>query len=355
MTVAPLLNALNIILGERRLKLLSWISKDHLSFSDCWANLGELLKDDGIEKVKASFNIDKEYARLVDLGIRLIVLGDEEYPSYLKEISFAPLGLYLKGTVLPKDNALNLAIVGTRKLSCYGETVIKKFMPVLTKNNLKIISGLALGTDACAHQEALYNDGDTIAVLGSGLNNIAPRTNISLATKISAKGTLVSELPLDAPPLAYHFPLRNRIISGLSRAILVVEAPLKSGSLITARYALDQNRDVLAIPGPVFSLGAEGTNDLISKGAALISKAEDILESFNITSTPSNPNHLIANLPPEEAIIISILKANDSIHVDKIATLAKLRPGSVLAATTLLELKGLIINQGNGCFSLNKI
>ncbi len=355
MTVAPLLNALNIILDERRLKLLSWVSKDHLSLSDCWANLGELLKDNNIEKVKTSFNIDKEYARLATLGIRLIALEDEGYPSYLKEIPFAPLGLYLKGKMLPKDNALNLAIVGTRKLSCYGETVIKKFMPTLIKNNLRIISGLALGTDACAHQEALYNNGDTIAVLGSGLNNIAPRTNISLATKISAKGTLVSELPLDAPPLAHHFPLRNRIISGLSRAVLVVEAPLKSGSLITAKYALDQNRDVLAIPGSVFSLSAEGTNDLISKGTTLISKAEDILESFNITSTPSGSNHLIANLSLEEAIIIHILKDNDSIHVDKIATLAKLRPGSVLAATTLLELKGLITNQGNGCFSLNKM
>jgi DNA processing protein len=353
MVTAPLLNALNIILGERQLKLLSWVSKDHLSLNDCWANLGELLKDEDIEKTKVSFNIDKEYDRLITLGIRLITQEDNEYPNYLKEIPFAPLGIYLKGNPLPKENTLNLAIVGTRKLSRYGETIIKKFMPLLAQNKLNIISGLALGTDACAHQEALNNNGNTIAVLGSGLDNIAPRTNIYLANKIGIKGTLVSELPLETPPLAQHFPLRNRIISGLSRAVLVIEAPFKSGSLITTKYAIDQNRDVLAIPGPVFNHNTEGSNDLISKGATLISKAEDVLESFNIKD-PSFNKYPPVNLSLEEAIIIEVLKANDSIHVDKIAALAKLRPDSVLGVTTLLELKGLIINKGSGYFALNK-
>lgn len=355
MNESPLLNALNIILGEKRLKLLTWVIKDGMSLNDCWLNLAELLKDDKIETIKAQFSIDKEYAKLTSKHIRLITRNDTEYPSYLKEISFPPLGLYLQGLPLPQNFNLNLAIVGTRKLSAYGETVIKKFVPDLVRNHINIVSGLALGTDACAHRETLKLNGYTVAVLGSGLNCIAPLTNMSLAKQISVQGTLVSEFPPETPPLAYHFPLRNRIISGLSRAVFVVEAPLKSGSLITAKYGLDQNRDILAVPGSIFDINTAGNNNLISRGAKLISKAEDILETFDITNSYSPPNNSDLKLSSDEEVVLGIIKSNDSCHVDKIATLAKLRPACVLAATTLLELKGLISDSGNGYFHSNTL
>jgi len=178
---------------------------------------------------------------------------------------------------------------------------------------------------------------------------------MSLAKQISVQGTLVSEFPPETPPLAYHFPLRNRIISGLSRAVFVVEAPLKSGSLITAKYGLDQNRDILAVPGSIFDINTAGNNNLISRGAKLISKAEDILETFDITNSYSPPNNSDLKLSSDEEVVLGIIKSNDSCHVDKIATLAKLRPACVLAATTLLELKGLISDSGNGYFHSNTL
>ena len=353
MSEASLLNALNIILGEKRLKLLTWVFNDGLTLNDCWLNLAELTKDSEIEIKKANFSIDKEYAKLADKHIRLVTINDPDYPSYLKEIPFPPLGLYTQGLPLPQNFNLNLAIVGTRKISAYGETIIKKFVPVLANNRINIISGLALGVDSCAHREALRSNRYTIAVLGSGLDSIAPLTNTSLAKQIITQGTLISEFPPDTPPLAYHFPLRNRIISGLSRAILVVEAPLKSGSLITAKYGLDQNRDILAVPGPIFDLNATGVNNLIARGAKLISRAEDILEVFGINNACPSTDYANIKLSSDEELVLKIIRDNNSCHVDKIAALAKLRPACVLAATTLLELKGLINGNGNGYFYLN--
>ena len=355
MSEAPLLNALNVILGEKRLKLLTWVINDGLSLNDCWLNLAELIKDDDIEVKKAKFSIDGEYSKLANKHIRLITRSDAEYPSYLKEIPFPPLGIYLQGLPLPQNFNLNLAIVGTRKLSAYGEAIIKKFVPSLTRNHINIISGLALGTDSYAHRETLKSHSYTVAVLGSGLNCIAPLTNLSLAKQIIDQGTLVSEFPPETQPLAYHFPLRNRIISGLSRAVLVIEAPLKSGSLITVKYGLDQNRDILAVPGSVFNVNSTGTNHLIARGAKLVSKVEDILEAFNIDDSQPILDYSDLKLSSDEETVLSIIKGNDTCHVDKIATLAKLKPACVLAATTLLELKGLINTNGNGYFNLNKI
>lgn len=354
MDEGPLLNALNIILGEKRLKLLSWVTKDGLSLNDCWANLADLAQDPQLEEEKARFSIDKEYSKLDANGIQLVAFNDLEYPSYLKEIPFPPLGLYLKGLPLPETFDLNLAVVGTRKLSTYGEIVIKKIIPGLVENQVNVISGLALGTDAYAHKETLKYNGYTVAVLGSGLNCIAPLTNASLANQIATHGTLVSELPLDTPPLAHHFPLRNRIISGLSRAVLIIEAPLKSGSLITAKYGLDQNRDILAVPGSIFDLNAEGTNNLISRGAKLVSQTEDVLEALGINSCNKIRHSLLIELSPDETTVLEIIGTNNCPHVDKITSLAKLGSARVLTATTLLELKGLISNRGNGYFNLNK-
>jgi len=353
MSDAPLLHALNIILGEQRLKLLTWVLKDKLTLNDCWLNLAELTKDSGMESKKALFPIDKEYSKLADTHIELTAINDPNYPSYLKEIPFPPLGLYTQGLPLPQNFNLNLAIVGTRKMSAYGETIIKKFVPALAKNHINIISGLALGVDSYAHRETLKSNGYTVAVLGSGLHSIAPLTNTSLAEEIIAQGTIVSEFPPNAPPLAYHFPLRNRIISGLSRAILVIEAPLKSGSLITAKYGLDQNRDILAVPGSIFDLNSVGVNNLIAQGAKPIRQVEDIFEAFGLNNACPPTDCTDIKLSSEEGLVLNIIKDNRPCHVDKIATLAKLRPACVLATTTLLELKGLINDAGNGYFYLN--
>ncbi|MGK0705989.1 DNA-protecting protein DprA [Yokenella regensburgei] len=273
----------------------------------------------------------------------LLLADDESYPGALRAIADYPAALLVEGRLEPLCS-VQLAVVGSRVPSWYGERWGRYFCESLACRGLTITSGLALGIDGVAHRAALSGEGKTIAVLGSGLTSIYPRRHVSLARQIVAKGgALVSEFPLSEPPLARHFPRRNRIISGLSQGVLVIEAALKSGSLVTARCAADQGREVFAIPGPLGNPGAEGPHWLIRQGATLVSTPEEILENlqYGLQWLPDeteksnySPDHLGVALPFPE------LLANVGDEVTPVDVVAE-RAGQPVPVTVaqLLELE----------------
>ncbi len=282
-------NAFNLIDGLGPIafkKLLAHFN----SLEEAWSIEINQLRQAGLEnfvieqikKQRPQINPSEQMERLTKEGIDLITILDKNYPKLLKEIYSPPALLYIRGK-LELNDEFSLAIVGTRKLSSYGQQITPLITSDLAGAGLTIISGLAKGIDTLAHQAALKANGRTIAVLGSGLDkkSIYPSINRHLAEEISQKGAVISEFPIGAEPLAQHFPQRNRIISGLSLGILVIEAPEKSGALITAKDALEQNRDVFAIPGPILAKNSLGPNNLIKMGAKLVSQANDILYELN--------------------------------------------------------------------------
>jgi len=211
--------------------------------------------------------------------IRKINKTNSEYPVLLKEIFNPPKGLFIKGSIIPKD-AGAIAIVGTRTPTAYGIKQCEKISHELAKRGITIISGMARGIDSVAHRSAIKAGGRTIAVLGSGLNRIYPPENKKLYEDISKNGAVISEFASDTPPMPYNFPRRNRIISGMAIGVVVVEAAVRSGSLITANFALEQGRDVFAMPGNINSSRSNGTNALIKDGAKLVEDVSDILDEF---------------------------------------------------------------------------
>lgn len=227
----------------------------------------------------------ESYAEVIkESGINWITIFDENYPKLLAQIYDPPVVLYYKGEILPQDGQA-VAIVGTRKMTDYGKVVTEQFTRGLVSSGVTIVSGLARGVDTKAHTTSIEENGRTLAVLGGGVNNIFPPENRSLAEKIAnGFGAVISEFPPDSPSLPGNFPLRNRIISGLSLATLVVEAAEGSGSLITARLALEQGREVFAVPGPITSYLSKGPIDLIKMGARPVSDAKEILEELGITA-----------------------------------------------------------------------
>ncbi len=223
--------------------------------------------------------LKKEFDLAGKLGLTIVAYTDERYPASLKQIPGYPIVLYVSGTLLPED-ALGVAIVGSRRASFYGLSCAEQFAQGLSAFGVTVVSGMAAGIDTCAHKAALRRGGRTIAVMGSGFNHVYPRQNAALAREIAANGAVISEFPMDALPLKQHFPRRNRIISGLSLGVLVVEAAKNSGALITADFALEQGREVFALPGKIDSGTSFGTNRLIQQGAKLVSCAQDIVEEF---------------------------------------------------------------------------
>jgi DNA processing protein len=213
-------------------------------------------------------------------GIEVITYFDECYPAMLKEIFQPPWCLFLKGKLPLLNKARKLAIVGARQATSYGKNVIDYILPPLLANDILIVSGLAKGIDTLAHESTIKNGGDTIAVIAGGFNHIYPQENEILAKKMAKEHLIISEYPPDTRPTKWQFPARNRIISGLSEGTIIVEAKRKSGSLITANYALQEGREVFAIPGSIFGPFSEGTNDLIQQGAKLVMTGEDILSEL---------------------------------------------------------------------------
>ncbi|HEY4521590.1 MAG TPA: DNA-processing protein DprA [Candidatus Paceibacterota bacterium] len=281
--------------------------------------------------------------------IRQITQKSPDFPKILLEIPHPPKTLNVWGKV-PKTEHY-ISIVGARKNSAYGEEILRKIISGLAPHGFTIISGLAVGIDSVAHKAALENNMPTIGILGSGLqkNVFFPFQNWKLAENIvSAGGAVISEYENDMKAAYWSFPQRNRIISGLSKATLIVEAGEKSGSLITARFALDQNREVMAVPGMVYSANSKGTNRLIKQGAHLIESAEDVLEIYGINFT-KQPSCLVTEqlgcLTPQEKIIFDTI--NEPADIDTIIRACKMPSYEVQAVIGLMELRGIIKKVGN--------
>lgn len=285
-------------------------------------------------------------------NIRKITLQDKNYPAILKEIHDPPKELYIKGEIINQDKVA-IGVVGTRKYTQYGKEVALDIAGKLAKLGITIVSGLAKGIDTFAHQAALENGGRTIAVLGSGMDkrSFFPRSNYSLSEKISQQGAVISEYPPGTRGTHFTFPQRNRIISGLSLGVVVIEAPEESGALITAALALEQNREVFAIPGSIYEKNSIGTNRLIKLGAKLVTDVEDILEELNLSHLLTLEKKKVKPDNKEEEIILSILSAQP-VHIDEIIKKSGLSAGIVNSTLMILELKKAVRNLGKNNYIL---
>lgn len=347
-------NAFNLIgdIGPVRFKKLSACFG---SMENAWrAAKSEFLKcgiEESIaEKItnsKLKINPDAEWEKLAKENISIITIKDAAYPKLLKEIYSPPAILYVRGK-LENDIKFPIAVVGSRRISDYGRQAAKEISGGLARNGATIVSGMALGIDTAAHEAAIENNGKTIAVLGCGLDwkNLSLRKY--MAEKIIAHGALLSEFPFGMPPLKHHFPMRNRIVSGLSLGVLVIEAAKRSGALITASMALEQNREVFAVPGGIYWPNSEGTNNLIKSGAKAITCGNDILEELNLSKIEEYANNRkIIPDSAEEKTICGLL-STEPLHIDNIAKKAKMESSRIASILMLMEMKGIVRNLGMG-------
>lgn len=295
--------------------------------------------------------LDEEMEKLKRFGVQALTWHDDAYPAHLKEIYDYPPILYVRGKMTAADD-WSLAVVGTRRATAYGRQVTEEIVTDLVHNNITIVSGLARGIDSIAHQAALDGGGRTIAVLACGPDAIYPPENLNLARRIIENGALISEYPLGIKPKPEHFPRRNRILSGMSLGVLVTEAGEGSGALITADLALEQNRDVLAIPGSIFSPTSRGTNNLIQEGAKLVRKCQDILEELNLLAVAQQLE--FKAIVPEtetESVLLKRLSAEPT-HIDTICVESGLPVAIVSSTLAMMELKGLVKSAGNMSYVL---
>jgi DNA processing protein len=290
------------------------------------ASRERLLKVPGLgEKIAAAIaslkadDLSRELESAKELGLNILTPESAGYPDNLKDIPARPIVLYVKGQIKAQDN-LAVGIVGSRRASFYGLTQSEKFSAGLTEKGFTVVSGMARGIDTAAHRAALKAGGRTIAVIGSGFNHLYPEENKGLAEEISQSGAVVSEFPLDAKPLPLNFPRRNRLISGLSLGVLVVEAARNSGALITADFALEQNREVFAIPGRIDSMSSFGTNNLIKQGAKLVTCVEEIAEEFSFPEQALKGRKADAGEVPEQACEEKVyqLIGPDAVQLDEL-------------------------------------
>jgi DNA processing protein len=298
-----------------------------------------------VAQVRADVDLEKVLARIASQGIQILTWDDDLYPQRLKEIDQPPPVLYLRGT-LTEEDTWSVAVVGTRRVSAYGRQVAEELGSFLASNGVTVISGLARGVDAIAHQSALKAGGRTIAVLGCGVDRIYPPEHAQLAGKIIACGALVSDYAPGTPPDASNFPPRNRIISGLSMATVVVEAGETSGALITAQFAIDQGREVLAVPGNILALQSKGTNRLIAQGAHPLLSVRDLLDVLNLTRvTEQRQVRQVLPADETEAKLMSVL-THEPLHMDEIRNQTGLPIERVSATLVMMELKGMVRQVG---------
>jgi len=297
-----------------------------------------------LRNFKPEKTIDKELALIDKQAVTVITLNDAAYPDSLKNIYDPPPFLYVKGAFSRHDDTA-FAIVGSRNASEYGITATERISRELALHGITIVSGMARGIDSCAHYGALSAKGRTIAVLGSGIDVIYPPENRRLYESITEHGAVISELPMGTKPNAYNFPARNRIISGLSLGVLVVEASLHSGSLITAQMALDQGRDVFAVPGNVHSYKSKGTHKLLKDGARLVESAQDILDEIrvngSVTATRQEREDIHLDLSNEVRTVYTLL-SEEPLQIDEIISKSGFTSSQVSALLLELELNGLI-------------
>lgn len=306
-------------------------------------------------EARATLDLDQYQARVEEAGYRVLTWAMDHYPRYLREIPAAPPVLYVAGEVQVVDEWA-VAVVGTRRLTAYGRQVTRELVAGLARNNVTVVSGLARGIDGIAHKTALEMGGRTIAVLGSGVNCIYPPEHRKLAQQIvtEKRGAIISEYALDTQPDAKNFPPRNRIISGLTLGTIVIEAGERSGALITADFALEQNREVFAVPGNITSRASKGTNRLIQQGAKLVTGVTDVLEELNLTMVPQQVAVQMA-LPEsaEEAALLQHLSPQPT-HVDELSRASGLPSAEVSSTLTMMELKGMVQQVGGMRYVLSR-
>jgi len=320
--------------SERELRQISSLRKSVLENIIHW------------EKV---VNIERELDLIKEKGIKIITIIDDEYPFYLKNIHSPPVVLYIK-TNSPFEFIPSIAIIGTRKASPYGEKITEELSMGLSQRGFIIVSGMARGIDSIAHKAALDSGGKTVAVLGCGVDVVYPRENKDLAEQIQKQGALISEFGMGTSPSRENFPRRNRIISGLSLGVIVTEASSHSGSLITARFALEQGREIFSVPGKINTPNSEGVNSLIKDGAKLVQNVEDILAELQPTMYTHKKTHKEtrksiplkpANLSPEEKKLYDTL-SDEPVHIDKIMDKTQFSIGVLSQILLTLELKKII-------------
>jgi DNA processing protein len=294
---------------------------------------------------------DRECEALKRSGARIVTLHSPDYPVLLLQTSDPPPFLYVKGELRRSETAI--AIVGSRRASGYGLATTEKMARGLARHGVTVVSGMARGVDTAAHLGALAEGGRTIGILGCGIDVVYPAENRKLFSDMSSQGALVSEFPMGTQPLAENFPRRNRIISGLCRGVLVVEAAERSGSLITAQCALEQGRDIFAIPGNIHSMNSRGAHHLIKQGAKLVERVDDILEELSCGTcrTAEPPTLSQFSFSPPEASIYSVLSVTP-LHIDEIATKCALTVADVSAILLRLELGGIVIQHPGKLFSI---
>ena len=296
---------------------------------------------------------EREVEHLEQAGVKVLTWRDPVYPALLREIDGSPPVLYLKGQLSEADQ-FALAVVGTRNADAYGQQTTERLVTELARGQVTVVSGLALGIDTIAHNAALEAGGRTIGVLACGLDIVYPARNAKLARRIGeeGQGVLLSEYPLGVKPESGNFPARNRIISGLSQGVLVIEAGEKSGALITAEFAGKQGREVFAVPGNIFSSRSLGTNRLIRDGAHLVLDVKDILDALNLFMLPQRMEVQVA-LPEnaEERTLLALL-GHEPVHINELILSSDLSTPTVTATMTMLELKGLVKAVGGTQFVL---
>lgn len=286
-----------------------------------------------------------ELERVARLGVKVLTWDSPDYPSLLMNIPDPPPVLYVKGT-LSRQDEWALAVVGTRRATVYGREATRTLVSGLAPSGVTIVSGLARGIDTHAHQIALDTGGRTIAVLGSGVDVIYPSQNEKLARRIVERGALVSEYPLGTKPEGGNFPRRNRIISGLSLGVLVIEGSKRSGAMITADYAAEQGREIFAVPGNILGRNSDGPNQLIQNGAKLVTRIGDVLEELNLTMVAEQAE--AREIIPDnetEAVLLSHL-SSEPIHVDELGRVAGLPINEIASTLTFMELKGKVRQVG---------
>jgi DNA processing protein len=338
----------NIVPGIGRVKF-SQLQSYFKDLADAWQAPAAELKKAGLDngtvqamvELRPKIDLDAEMAKLEKLQIKAIRCLDTEYPESLKEIFDYPPLLYIKGR-LAEEAEPCLAVVGTRSPTVYGRQVAEIMAEELAQNGICVVSGLARGIDTAAHRRTLEKGGRTLAVLAGGLDSIYPAENNLLARRICENGALVSEYPVGAKPRPENFPRRNRIMSGMSLGVLVIEADEASGAIITANIAAEQNREVFAVPGSILSPKSRGTNKLIQDGAKLVRNSRDILEELNIAVTEQQitlPEK--AEVSETEDLLLKQL-SSEPLHIDLVCRRCGLPAATVSSNLALLELKGLV-------------
>lgn len=328
--------------------------KEHFGSLKCaWKAQSSELKEAGLDSssinrvasLRPRISPDAEMEKLIRYKVEVITCEDSNYPPQLREIYDYPPMLYVRGRLLPQDECC-LAVVGTRRATIYGRQVTEEIVADLAQNNVTIVSGLARGIDTAAHRTALEVGGRTLAVFGCGLDIVYPAENAKLARQVMECGALISEYPLGTRPKGENFPRRNRIMSGMSLGVLVIEAGERSGALLTAYHALEQNREVFAIPGSILSPASKGTNHLIQEGAKLVQNCADILEELNVTMI-AQQLEMKEFLPADqtESLILNQL-TTEPTHVDELCRRSGLPMATLNSTLAMLELKGAVKQLG---------